>query len=249
MSDEEAPIERSVERMIRIGRALSAVFGQHCPRRLPYDDTIDHWPAFAHGCLLRANYALESTACLRNREVDAAVLTRVLYEHIVAFAWTAIDPTAHLPRLIKSEAEERKKALAGLDQLRASRPGPTAATTYWQQYARGVAQTAPGLPEQAEVADRHWRVHFEEFQTGGLSQLYVLVYRGFSIHVHPVAIGMNAFFSGSAPELEIGRPQPKGQHGVTMAPVIFAMGLLVAGVSLGWPPYDAVHGAFEDANE
>jgi uncharacterized membrane protein len=67
------------------------------------------WEHYAFACLARAHYALESIFLLNGREADSAALTRVLYEHIVAFAWLMIDPAAHYLAHLSWEHGERQK--------------------------------------------------------------------------------------------------------------------------------------------
>jgi hypothetical protein len=245
-----------LEHYLRAGSILSSVYGAHAPTTQPLPQKLADWPVFAAACLARAHYALESTQALCERRLDAAVLTRVLYEHVVMFAWVAIDPTEHLPRLLCSEIAERRKAIndlksLGEDASHIESVGKLVAELDTFTKPESPVEPALPVPDLALHADRYWTARLETFDNGRASfrGLYPALYRNFSLYTHPTFAGLSDFVTLRGDVLLIGRPMPQSAHAVTLAPLLFAMALLIAGERLGWPPKEEVYAAFENEDE
>ena len=106
----------------------------------------------------------------------------------------------------------------------------------------------PNVAVRAAEADTYWSTQLETFETGKTSfrGLYPALYRNFSLNTHPSLAGLGRFVTGPPGQLRVGVPMPSGDHGVTLAPLLFAMGLLVCSESFGWPPPGEVFAAFEN---
>jgi hypothetical protein len=243
--------ERDVERLLRSGARLSNVFGRHVPRVFDGNGTLNDWPLFGAACLTRAHYALQSTMALRHRELDASVLTRVVYEHVVTFAWIAIDPASNLPRFLLTDLRERERATRDLESLGEDTTKGRATIEHLRGNVVDVEAEAPKVNQRAAAADAYWAGKLEGFEGGRTSfrGLYPALYRNFSWNTHPSIPGLNRFVSGSPGELLVGIPVGVGDHGVTLAPVLLAMGLLISNATLGWPPKGEVFAAFNERNE
>jgi hypothetical protein len=248
LSPEALTHAHEVDSLLRAGSRLSAVYGRHAPAAMPTDRTLTDWRVYGAALLARSHYLLESTQCLKKREPDAAVLARVLYEHVVAFSWLCIAPEENVRKLIYWEICERKKAINDMKSLGedTSDAGIEAVT---KLLGADFKAPDPGLPVLAEQADAHWGARIGgvwERGRGGLRALYPSVYRQFSMFTHPTVAGLHSFVTLHDDTARIGRPRPGRAHGVALAPFMFALGLLVASYSLGWPPAEDVERAFED---
>jgi hypothetical protein len=240
---------RDIDGMVETGQRLSELYGRYAPPVLPATGDLNDWPVFAGACLARSHYALQSTMVLRLRDVDAAVLTRVLYEHVVTFAWVAITPGEHLPRFRLRDLNERRKAASDLESFGQDLTRQRAILDRIERELAGVENAAPAVNQRALEADRYWASRLETFQPGrlGFRGLYPALYRNFSMNTHPSIPGLARFTTGEAGHVRIGIPTSLGEHGVTLAPLLFGMGLLIAAESLGWPPSREVFAAFEHA--
>jgi hypothetical protein len=195
------------------------------------------WEHYAFACLARAHYALDSIFLLNGREADSAALTRVLYEHIVAFAWLMIDPPAHYLALLSWEHGERQKMRKDIANF-ASTPGPTSDEITLFMIADGLDRTVPparATPDRALAADAHWSRLVPDWSFR-LRHAYASLFRAHSVNVHPTLMGLVAFSS----------PDPAAQATVPArmlklrldaeALAVFGDGLIIASVALQWPP-------------
>jgi len=83
------------------------------PRTADVHGPHDAWPLVAPGLLAWCAGTVEAIVALMplEREVDASILLRSLYEHVVAFAWLAIEPSAErLALWRKHDCSQRIKA-------------------------------------------------------------------------------------------------------------------------------------------
>ena len=241
-----ADMRNDKDKQLRIAGALRELYGKHAPRTVPHNNQLDSWPLFASALLARINYCLESITCLQFREVDAGVLCRVLFEHVVTFAWLAVDPSTRLPRALKSEYEHLRKANEAIKRL-VTGEREAKRIEQMRQYVRGVS--GPEMPDmftRSREADSHWGRLLDTFHQGsrGFEGLYTVVYRNYSLFTHPSVWASEAFVTGAGASRTIGRPQPQGDHAITMAPVLFAQALLLAADQFRWPPADDVYAAF-----
>jgi len=241
--------EDQTKHYMRAGSRLSVLFGQHIPRELPTDGTLLDWRVYATALLARAHYLLESTHALHKRTPDAAVLTRVLYEHIITFCWLCIAPDENIKKLMFWELCERRKGINDLKSIGQYNEELTGIDDFAALLGPNFSAPDPGLPALAREADVHWSPRFESIWApgkGGLRTLYPSLYRHFSAFTHPTVAGLYSFVSlHGSNTARIGRPQHTKASSLTLAPIVFAFGLLVAGEALGWPPREEVLAAFE----
>ncbi len=187
------------------------------------------------------------------READADVILRTLYEHVTTFAWLAAEPNEERMQLwLKADSKQRLKAdddcaKVGYPMLEPGLRGEL------EHNVATIQGSAPNLPDRAAAADAYWSgkimgLHGSETPTS-LRGLYAFAYRRLSAIAHPSNMGLNAVAvpldGGPATrvQLEQIRPELKGPFG--LGSVVYAIGLYVAGQSLGWPAPSAVDGVLE----
>lgn len=210
------------------------------------------WPLVGPALLAHATSNLKSIFLLRPHEAhnDASRLVRSLYDHVVTFAWLAVDPPARLGPWRKADLEERLKVdnefIDACEQLL-----PPAAREQMERDIAGIEGSAPDLASKALNADKHWVPLIEGMEDEGFKSfrgLYTTSFRHHSGLVHATFRGLNHVTVDLAPPqkrvvLEAPLDGLRGPYG--MATVVYAFGLLVAARSLGWPEASEVHGIFD----
>jgi len=220
---------------------LLGYFWHEHPRVFQRTGALDDWGAIGPGLYTQCAYLLESVVAARDRPIDAGILARCLWEHVVTFAWLAIDPSVYLPQWVRHEAKERQAMVSDLRKAGYEVPSEAidTARTY-SAFARGVEGHFLSAIERAEAADNFWGRYLPEvFAQGGRYSFrgqYALLFRGYSAWLHPRIIALQEFGSEVGPSrVQIGRPQPTGPKATTGAPHLFCMALVVGADRLGWP--------------
>lgn len=259
--------------MVQCDRLIQLV---HFPIRVesklaPEPRSLDNWDVVAPAMLFSAASCLLSIRSLASvaaprREQDASVLLRRLYEHVVAFAWIALDPPIHAKKWVADDYYHRLKIDDEIKKL--GHPGLRPATrSGFEQYLQAHGRM-PDLASRADAADKHWSKKIDGHgvfpsippqpgQTvhaqGGrwsLRGLYSIIYRGASANAHPTPLSIQAYVApgGGAGKFLIGM-DPSDQHdrfSYTHAPLLYAEMLLIAEHVLGVPRADDVYAAFAD---
>lgn len=225
---------------------LIAVAGAFFPRDVETTRRHDDWgvagPAFVARSTRLAHALLELPD---EHEPAAGVLLRVLYEHVTLFAWIAVDPPNNAPRWVRYDREQKLKAhndaqaAFGLQLLKSE------AKAAFEAERDAIADGLPGVPVLAKQADSHWSTRIQGFSTDlyGLRGLYLAVYRQFSPLVHGSTDSLHRIVAGG--------PRPgvvsvgieaalKEFNAFTIAPLVYALGLFVSGVTLGFPSRQSV---------
>jgi hypothetical protein len=104
-------------KLLENGAALCEVYRRYRNILVVAPGGSDPWKVWSMALLDRCCHSLETILSIADREVDAAILTRSLYEHVVAFAWSAMDPETNLKRLDAWESEQRQKMLTDLKRV------------------------------------------------------------------------------------------------------------------------------------
>lgn len=205
------------------------------PRVADGTGEFDDWGTYARATVARCAYLGESVLLLGDRPLDGEVVARSLFEHVITFAWVAVDPSEHLAiwvgddirsRKVFLEENERKFKFEGLDD-------DTKA-----DFAR-LASRLPSVADRARVADEHWLGVFKGIFEGrsSLSALYSIGYRGYSASVHPTALGLGPFLTGTIDRrVTVGRPlfHPRRCPFAECTSALTAL-LYVSGEALKWP--------------
>jgi hypothetical protein len=175
-----------------------------------------------------------------------------LYEHVVTFAWVAVDPDAHLLRLLCWEYDERRKATDDLSQFGDEDHDldwRKEAERFRQDYVREGVKSAPAIQDRASAAAAHWHdlTNRELHARYNFRGMYPSIYRNFSTFAHPTTMGLRPFVFGKPGALSVGRPIVPNTRAISVAPLLFGLALLVANKVLGWPEQQDVFQAFAEA--
>lgn len=230
----------------RRGAALLRIVSAHFPREVPTSGAHTDWSVAGPAFIVRSAKLLDALLTLPDQhEVAAGVLLRVLYEHVTLFCWIAVDPASHARQWVRMDREQRVKIGKELKAL-----GLPLDPEITARYETERDSTPPwaGLPDMAKAADLHWsKAGVHALSTHGLRTLYVAIYRQFSAFVHAMPASLDGII-GNGPAPRVSRvgveDDPKEQNAFTLAPWVFALGLLVSGAALGFPDAAHVNGAF-----
>ena len=149
---------RRDRRSRRRAHALACLVEERLPLECDVTGDHDSWPLIGAALLSRATSTLRHVFDARRggQVVDAATLSRSLYEHMLHFAWLAADPSA--ARL----QEWRKADLA--QRLKADNDARTVGVQLLDDEDRAHLQAQVDvmtgndlvLPNLAIAADKHW---------------------------------------------------------------------------------------------
>ena len=227
--------EAEANRIVQNKARVSALYLEHATAAYARAAQFEPWRHYAFACLARAHYALDSIFLLRQRAADQAALTRVLYEHVVAFAWLMIEPPSHYLALLSWEHEERKKMRTDMAKY-ASSPVPTEAEVTRLMVAEGLdlsVKPARATPDRALAADAHWTSKIAHWPFS-LRRAYPGLFRAHSANVHPTVMGLLAFSPANGRVNADVRPILEVE-----AVMAFCDALTIASETLNWPPQHA----------
>lgn len=212
------------------GHRLSALYGQYVPRgRQAYANS----DAMMLACLARAHYTMVTILAFAHRQIDCLALLRSMYEHVVTFAWVAIDPEQNYHAFCRWEQKERLKMSA--DQAEHSSFGVDRSAVVRPLADAGPA-CGPEMPERALQADAYWN-RIESNWEFHFRSAYATLSRTSSAYVHPTLMGLEPFVSRNERGTRIGLPMLlSGRNVASEAALLFADALAVASWRLRWPP-------------
>jgi hypothetical protein len=245
--------------------ALVALARLAAPRVVPSNRNLDEWLVFVPATVLRCAYLVESILALEERHLDAGILLRSLFEHIVTFAWLAIDPSGRMPRIVAADYKSRMKMHEHFERV--GRPGmlPEHVVQEMSAYVlaveAGLAGNSPASDKQrlrllpqldrmAEEADKYWngRTALDLQGTESLSGQYALYFRNYSHFVHSTSFGVQPFVSGGVRHAVALSPYPHNSEdfaSVGAAAVLFGSLILFVTSDYGWPEAEAVNEIFD----
>ncbi len=229
---------------------LIDVVAPYYPRDVPSTRQYDDWPVTGPAFIARCTRWLQSMLELSDgHESAAAVLARILHEHVTIFAWIAIDPETNMQQWVRKALDEAIKA--DNDMTRFGRNLLTA-----ERRAEYIAKRDsiplkwPGVAGMAYEADKYWADRIKVFSTNvyGLRGMYAVLYRHFSTLVHAMPESLSRVVGhGPGPGLSRIRLEedPEESNAFTNAPFIYAFGLLVSSEVQGFPKRESVLNVFE----
>lgn len=192
------------------------------------------------------------------REQDASLLLRRVYEHVVCFAWIAIDPAVNAKRWVAYDY--RYRLATDLELQRFGKPGLDPAQRASFEAFRQAHQDMPSLEQRAREADAYWLPKLAQHSDGrsdaerafSLVDEYTTIYRPTSANTHPSprslfdyvnpGFATGRFRIGFIPTLREG-----DRFAYTFAPLTFATMLFISEQVLGYPKSDDIFAAFHDA--
>jgi hypothetical protein len=235
-------IAKGRERTSRLVAAVAPFFPRDIPTTRRHDDWAVTGPAF----IARSTRLVQALLELPNEHESAAgVLVRVLHEHVTTFAWIAIDPPKNLPQWVRRDRAERLKADNDMVASFGVRLLDPARKAEFEAERDAIPDGWQAMPGMAEQADRHWAARVKEFSTdrNGLRGMYVIIYRQFSTLVHGMPESLHRVV-GQGPRPGACRVGVKDDltefNAFTIAPFVYALGLLVSGEVQGFPTRQSV---------
>lgn len=180
----------------------------------------------------------------KRRPSDVLVLLRVLYEHVVTFAWLAIDPQVRVEKWSDHAAYWQRKthndALTWGHSL----------LTDAELAEADNAQPLPSLEKRAAEVDDYWEPRIPGFRPRqdflSIRGLYVGIYRMASRPTHAQAESVGGSVDASRYPRVVKREAADDMVWSALAVPLFSMALMVSHRRLGWPDFNAVR-AINDA--
>ena len=220
---------------------LVQLHARYCGKPFRSSGESDDWAVVGPALLARASYGLESVLALADREIDAALVVRAVYEAGTLFAWIAISPSQNTASWWREDIRQRLAAARELNALGAIVGGLDQQVASLEAEFQRLKQQSPwpALPELAAQADEYWVQRLPGLLQDGRTSFrgtYSFLYRFASQSAHGFSLPLRAFVHSTRPGISaIGRPIPSGPPMTAFAPYAFANALAVASVALGWP--------------
>jgi hypothetical protein len=224
--------------------------------RLPLDADSNGpetaWPLVAPALLAAATGSLKSIFVLRPHEAhnDASRLLRSLYDHVVTFAWLAVDPPGRLAPWREADLRKRLTMADEFEEVGIELLSPDARADMERDVAR-TEGSVPNLADMAADADEYWLPRLPDLDGTGFKSfrgLYTVLFRNHSGLVHAAMRGLN-HVTIDLPRrrkrvvIQVPLGDSRGPYG--MATVIHSFGLFMAEQSLGWPDANEVRAIFD----
>ena len=238
----------------RRARNLIELLSPQLPLEVTVEGPADAWALVGPCLLARQIGALEAIFALRplDREADALILLRSLYEHAVTFAWLAVEPGAERQRmLLKSDLISRLELDKDMREI-GQPPLDDEVRERFERERDGLPERLPKLHELAEEADRHWGGTLPGWADSPESSyrgLYAIAYRRQSMIAHPSLMGLNGVYvdlDDGAKRVQIEQRDPEMHGPFGLGVILLAFSVYIAAETLDWPiPADAVEAIFE----
>jgi Family of unknown function (DUF5677) len=234
-------------------KALMELVMARLPAEFDVTGDDDAWPLLGYAFLSRATGTLDSIFHLQptERGSDAMTLVRSLYEHTVHFAWLSADPSAErIGQWRKHDLTERLKADNDAQSV-----GVELFTPAQRQNFEAQRDALPGanslvLANLAGDADDYWEGTVEGIQSRherrSFRGLYATAYRYQSGLAHPGERSLHPVVEDVTATHKLVKLEDSvdGNGPYGMATTVYALGLLVAEHSLGWPTNAEVNAIF-----
>jgi hypothetical protein len=238
----------------RRGRDLIELLSPQLPLEVRVEGPADAWALVGPCLLARQIGALEAIFALRplDREADAIIVLRSLYEHAVTFAWLAVEPGAEGQRkFLKSDLISRLELDKDVREIGQPPPLTDEVRERYERERDGLPEKMPKLHELAEEADRHWGgtlPGWADSPDHSYRGLYAIAYRCQSMIAHPSLMGLNGVYvdlddGAKRVQIEQREPEMHGPYGLGV--ILLAFSVYIAAEKLDWPiPADAVEAIF-----
>lgn len=231
---------------------LLQVIDRYLPAAKHSTGAHDDWQLAGPALIARGVRGLHAVRALRPAlcNLDAGVVVRSMFEHVVTFAWLAVDHTARMPIWVKYDRQQRIR----MDNDCRSAQMPLLSDEVHAQYVAEIAAIAgelPSLLNRAEAADSHWSTVIAEHPPSSdrtsFRGIYRTLYRHGSALAHATHYGLHPIIEDHEPGVFVIGPEriEDTTNSFTLAPVVLGMGLVISGVALGWPSMDELNEAFD----
>jgi hypothetical protein len=235
------------------GQALLELVDRYFPIELDEPNTHDNWPVTGAALMARAGNLLAAILAVQDlrQRLEGSVLHRVLFEHVVTFAWLGFDPPSRMPNWLSSDARQRLDMAN--DWIRLGHDDPLDEAARTEMVRRSGAKPLPTMVDMTNIVDGEWPQRLPELAAPTTSfatfrGIYASLFRESSAFVHARIFGIEPLVrGGSLPQVAISRKEKPmaSANTFTLAPITFAMGLFVCTEALGWPSRQSIHEVFE----
>lgn len=235
------------------GQALLGLVDRHLPLELDEPNTHDNWPVTGTALIARAANLLAAILAVQDlrQRLEGSVLHRVLFEHVVTFAWLGFDPPGRMPHWLSSDARQRL-AMAD-DWIRLGHDDPLGEAARQEMVSRSRTRLLPKVVDMTSAVDREWPPRVAELAAPAGSfatfrGIYASLFRESSAFAHARIFGIEPLVrGGSLPQVVVCRREKPmaSANTFTLAPITFAMGLFVCAEVLGWPSRQSIHEVLE----
>jgi hypothetical protein len=226
---------------------------EHCfPRSVITSGQHDDWNVTGPALVARCTRLMQAIMALpRAHDSAAAVLLRVLYEHLVIFAWLASSPVENLKILVAHDRREKLKPDSEMERIGRA---PILSTEKRAEYemVTGSAGPWPGIYNMAAGLGAYWSPRVPEFESAGpysLFAMYTVLYRQMSWFTHGGVESLRRVTrAGTAAReciVHLDEQLEGPSNAVGSARIVYALCLLVSSHVFNFPNRDAIHAAFD----
>jgi Family of unknown function (DUF5677) len=235
-------VETTAELVLDVGDRLVRLVTSETP--IVVSNTVPTERRALQALLMKAVSVMRGLLDLarHGHNIEVMILARSLADHVITFAWLAIDPGAHYPRWERGDARDRLAAQERFEKRGRTLLEPGARVIFERQKANQV-RYPPDMDDRADKADEYWatRLGFPA-DDKPFADTYDVIFKHCSSRTHASVQGLNDVLEPT-PEhtvLVLDRG-PEYQAGVLRASlVIFGLGLKVAADIFPIPASDKV---------
>jgi hypothetical protein len=248
-------IDPALEKARELCSRLLHPHARYAGQPIKTQNGMEDWAVLGPVLLARAAYSIESVLALSDREIDAAIIARTVYEVSTMFAWIAVDPPSHALCWAREDIRQRLTMAKEIHELRSTASEPerrkidrTAASLESRLESLKHHRRLPKLEAMAKQADAHWVPRLPTLLKAGATSFrgtYTTIYRGSSQSAHGLFLPLRSFIEPLAPGLvRTARPIVDASTQIRLAPYAFGNALAVASIALGWPTEHDLDHAF-----
>jgi hypothetical protein len=222
---------------------------EHLPQTIYSNDPSDWWSTAGPALIARAARTLHSVRLLfgTRADLDAAVLTRVMFEQLVRFGYLAHDPAT---RLLAWESADHEQSQKITNSMHALGCGAFSSGVWPDALGPRPAPLKLGVRELSDRADVEWPDAIGLFlEPGALGRpfrvLYEAIYRAASRSVHGSAYVTGPFIElDRAPTIIVhAHENARSVIAYEWAVLCFGILLAIAATGVGWPRRDRLKSA------
>ena len=235
-------VETTAELVLDVGDRLVRLITSETP--IVVSNTVPKERRALQALLIKAVSIMRSLLDLarHGHNPEAMILARSLADHVITFAWLAIDPEAHYPRWERGDARDRLAAHERFQKRGRTLLEPGAKQLFERQKANPV-KYPPDMAGRADKADDYWAPRLG-FPAGDkpFADTYDVIFKHCSSRTHASVQGLNDVLEPTPEHIVLFLDRgPEYLDGALAASlVIFGLGLKVAAEIFTIPARDKV---------
>jgi Family of unknown function (DUF5677) len=235
-------VETTGELVLDVGDRLVRLVASETP--IVVSNSVPKERGALQALLIKAVSIMRSLLDLarHDQNPEAMILARSLADHVITFAWLAIDPKLHYPRWERGDARDRLAAHDRFAKRGRALLEPVAKQLFERQKANPV-KYPPDRAGRADKADDYWAPRLG-FPAGDrpFADTYDVIFKHCSSRTHASVQGLNDVLEITPEHIVLFLDRgPEYLDGVLAASlVIFGLGLKVAAEIFTIPTRDRV---------